>query len=792
MTAISDCPAESTLQKLLSDRLAADISRRLAEHVGQCDSCQQKLVEYEAAPNVANQVAGLKNKTHDSDHLSDVMNDLKSLRSNSPPDPPATAEISIDTTSFTHDGYELLGMLGKGGMGVVYKAHEKALDRIVAIKVLSPTLASDPASRQRFVREARSAAAVVHPNVITIHAISDKLPLPYLVMEYVEGISLQQQLDAGSPISIENIVRIGRQIAAGLSAAHSKSVVHRDIKPGNILLNATTGKVLLGDFGLARAINQSRLTQTGTLLGTPAYVAPEVVEQPNAADQRADLFSLGVVMYAMCTGDSPFQADTLFGTLHRLASLSPKPLAQTATEVPQWLSQIVARLLEKNPDDRFQSAAELREALGRGVSQPVVTANTPTSTTLAPQPVSQRETIPKLNTGKRTKRRSRSNPTWLYGGALAAIGLIVALGAVMLSSNGARDTASAEQSQGRVKPDSTKAKQNPPNTPSIERQSAEPQLPTIQWTTNDTGVFVCKDDDGEIVDRYDTLQDAIDSQSADGTIEIQTDGPLKISQCFIENSRTIIAGDGFTPTLVFEPNHEIDLEAMLSTEGTLTLQGIELRLPERFGEEEEYSLIGVQSPGQIELIDCRLVVEAGGFCVSSHSQVAIENCHFHAPQSTVLDLDPHQDTQITLKNSWLSGQTVFESGRDFAQVIDMNQCTVVCSELVRTYEEVESESELQLLSQQSLFVCKDTMILLEDEEEGSDQNIQWKGQRNIYSGALDGVFENQASVAAEKSRYDERPFEEDFDKLVELVLDRDFQPTSLQRRDGINAGADDR
>ncbi len=178
----------------------------------------------------------------------------------------------------------------------------------MAIKVLAPELAANAMARQRFLREARAAAAITHPNVVTIYAVDESQTLPFIVMECVQGQTLQQKIDLVGALEIEEILRIGAQTAQGLSAAHAQGIVHRDVKPGNVLLENGIERVKLTDFGLARAADDVNITQTGHIAGTPQYMSPEQAEG-RAVDQRSDLFSLGSVMYAMCTGRAAFRAD---------------------------------------------------------------------------------------------------------------------------------------------------------------------------------------------------------------------------------------------------------------------------------------------------------------------------------------------------------------------------------------------------------------------------------------------------------------------------------------------------
>ncbi len=259
-------------------------------------------------------------------------------------------------------GYEVSGVIGYGGMGVVFKAHDRSLDRVVAIKVMAPHLAGSGAARKRFARESKAAAAVLHPNVIAIHCVADDPKLPYLVMPYISGASLQKRVEADGPLCTQATLRIGQQIAAGLAAAHAQGLVHRDIKPANILLERGVERVTITDFGLARAVDDATMTRSGVIAGTPQYMSPEQA-RGESIDHRSDLFSLGSVLYMMCAGHSPFRAETTFGILRRITDNQPRPLREINPHVPEWLCAIIEKLHAKEPSERFQSAEEVAELL---------------------------------------------------------------------------------------------------------------------------------------------------------------------------------------------------------------------------------------------------------------------------------------------------------------------------------------------------------------------------------------------------------------------------------------------
>ena len=268
--------------------------------------------------------------------------------------------------------YEVLEVLGKGGFGIVFRAFDDVLQRVVAVKVLAPAMAATSPARKRFLREARSSAQVRHENVVQVYAVEEQ-PLPYLVMEFIPGETLQQRLDRTGPLEAPEIVRLGRQIAEGLAAAHATGLIHRDIKPGNVLIEGgPQRRVKITDFGLARAADDASLTQSGVLAGTPMYMAPEQAKG-ETLDHRADLFSLGSVLYVMATGRPPFRAATTYAVLKRVVEDAPRPIREVIPEMPQWLCDIIAKLHAKKPEDRFQSAREVADVLADCEAQ--LTAN---------------------------------------------------------------------------------------------------------------------------------------------------------------------------------------------------------------------------------------------------------------------------------------------------------------------------------------------------------------------------------------------------------------------------------
>jgi WD40 repeat protein len=370
------CPEPAQLQELINDALDAEVEARLITHLDTCASCRQKLEllagegfclpepvakpSPESEPALAAVVAQLQEESGEGGAArvaESVETQILSFLA-----PPAQPE---------HLGrlghYEVLAIVGRGGMGIVFKARDETLDRIVAIKVMAPQLAASATARRRFDREARAAAAIRDEHVIGIHAVGEENGLPYLVMEYIHGVTLQERLNRKGPVEMRQVLRIGMQMAKGLAAAHAQGLIHRDIKPANILLENGVERVKISDFGLARAVDDASLTQSGIVAGTPEYMAPEQASG-EAVDQRADLFSLGSVLYAMCAGRPPFRARGSLAVLKRVCEDTPRPLREINPDLPEWLGQLIAKLHAKKPADRFNSAGEVADLLRRGLS----------------------------------------------------------------------------------------------------------------------------------------------------------------------------------------------------------------------------------------------------------------------------------------------------------------------------------------------------------------------------------------------------------------------------------------
>jgi len=368
MNAIRSCPPPQLLQALLAGTLSAEEEAPLTGHLDGCGPCQEVMERLTQALQEEFRLSAPQMVAPLSESLRQAMHGLKS----SPPQlttadrtVPSAPPVLVSLLP-SYEGwlgpYEVKGVIGSGGMGVVLKAFDPSLHRLVAIKVLAPHLANCVLARRRFAREGRAAAAISHEHVVAVFGVHEADGLPYLVMELVPGISLQERLDREGPLDVRAILRIGIQVAVGLSAAHAQGLIHRDIKPANILLENDVERVKITDFGLARAADDASLTQSGVLTGTPEYMAPEQA-RGETIDHRADLFSLGSVLYAMCTGRPPFRADSALAVLHRICMEEPAPISELNPDIPEWLCLLISLLHAKDRSVRFGGAAEVARLL---------------------------------------------------------------------------------------------------------------------------------------------------------------------------------------------------------------------------------------------------------------------------------------------------------------------------------------------------------------------------------------------------------------------------------------------
>jgi serine/threonine protein kinase len=372
----SEHPSAARLGAFRLGRLPPAERAATEAHLARCDACRRELSNLSEAT------------------LLSVMGRLDPAAATAGRGAPARARPSpaaIPAELAGHPRYRVLQLLGRGGMGAVYKAEHQLMRRLVALKVIDQGLTSDPAAVERFRREVIAAARLTHPNIVTALDAEQVGSLHFLVMEYVTGQSLAELVAGRKRLPVAQACNYAAQAAAGLQHAFRCGMVHRDIKPHNLMLTPQ-GRVKVLDFGLARFVSESAsqggLTREGTPMGTPDYIAPEQSEDPHNADIRADIYSLGCTLYYLLAGHPPFPGGTLIQKVMAHLERTPVPLRQLRPDVPAALEDVVARMMAKRPEERYQMPAEVIEALapfhGAGRAQPA--APPPPARSAAPAP----------------------------------------------------------------------------------------------------------------------------------------------------------------------------------------------------------------------------------------------------------------------------------------------------------------------------------------------------------------------------------------------------------------------
>lgn len=381
------CPGPDELQSLIDGQLSETQQMEVVRHLDECGHCQQQLESLAASGSkVCQLVAHIDQHRPSSD--SAFWPAVQKLRAgleetlipeahSTPASVRHKKDLNLDFLEPPTDPaylgrighFDVARVIGHGGMGIVLEAYDAHLHRTVAVKVLSPELAHDEVARQRFCREARAAASVTHEHVVAVYQVERSTvgELPFLVMQLIQGETLEKKLAREGRLPLTTILRIGMQTAAGLAAAHAEGLIHRDVKPGNILLDQTTGRVKLTDFGLARCVEDLKITQTGFVTGTPLYMAPEQA-LGTELDERADLFSLGAVLYEMATGAPPFSGNTPLAVLKQITETPARPVKGLNPDIPGWLSDLIQQMLAKRPDQRPISASVVAQILSDRLS----------------------------------------------------------------------------------------------------------------------------------------------------------------------------------------------------------------------------------------------------------------------------------------------------------------------------------------------------------------------------------------------------------------------------------------
>jgi hypothetical protein len=604
--------------------------------------------------------------------------------------------------------YEVQEVLGNGGMGIVLRAFDEQLHRVVAIKVMAAQLATNAAARKRFTREAQAAAAVSHDHVVTIHAVEGSGELPYLVMQFIAGMSLQERIDCDGPLALHEVLRIGMQTAAGLAAAHAQGLIHRDIKPANILLENGVERVKVTDFGLARAVADASVSQTGMVAGTPQYMSPEQA-RGETVDRRSDLFSLGSVLYAMCTGRPPFRGDSGISVLKRVCDDTPRPIRETNADIPEWLEAIVARLHAKDPAERYQTAAEVAELLKEHLAH----LQHPS---VVPLPAAIQSPSPSGRGARGEGRFRGGRRLWATAAAVllciaAGLGLTEATGATQLTAtviriftpsgtlvvetddpavkvtiegDGGLVITGAGPQEVRLRPGSYKVRATKDGNSVREEElitisrgdrrvvkvsheaASAPARPTPAKPADQP--FVLMGGKGVAERKFDTLAEAVQAASDGDSIEVRGNGPFVSQPIKIARPSLVIrAGAGFRPVIKFDPQSEGRLGKLLESDAPLVLEGLEIQDDGRQQHAVAYPALVYCSGALLHVANCRLLVRnriaVGGARNLIGGQV--RNCELlsrarpsdpHYRDLALLTLDYAPASQFRIDNCVIAGQ----------------------------------------------------------------------------------------------------------------------------------------
>ncbi|MEM7476189.1 MAG: serine/threonine-protein kinase [Planctomycetota bacterium] len=789
------CPPDSQLQQFLRGDLNAQEEQQVAEHVNECVRCQQMLSDQPRRDDTW--VLSFPPTREKSARLKEKLADLKQSLSD---DSGEFEKVFTDLQPWLEPGralgrvaeFELLECVGRGGMGIVFRAEDTKLNRLVAVKVLSPSLLAESTASARFMREAQAAAGINHDHVVTVYGVSQVRELPYLVMEFVEGESLSKFQAATPKLPFERLVKIASDCCAALSAAHASGIVHRDVKPANILLDAKTDRALLTDFGLARGIEQnSSMTQTGLFLGTPEYVAPEQIEG-KAVDHRADLFSLGCVMYRLASGTTPFVGPSIMSTLNAVCHGEATPLENKNSEIPFWFSQLVQQLLHKQPSERPQSADEVQQLLNSG--------NTSTATV-------------------DSNWASRDHWPWALGIGLSIVLICFCLYWIPAGT----DKQNAQASEGESRP----------RKASGSTEASEDNNANGDWTRDGNPLedeqFPSFTAEGsEQLENLLVEHDRIE-------IVLTSEEPYRLVGLELENSRVnLVAAEGLSPTLELELGENESGITLLS--GELWMEGIILKnaWDEEFEDDEEEetdhdddhegsdeddeyegsdedengehrlgTLVEVAG-GKLYVIRCRLENRDGTSCVAFGGDGAhFESTEIFAAEGECVLWESGTESELSFENCVLVGESCISIASQAFSTLKMKKNTFWANANMVLEAEQDMQDLLQVESSRNLFFAKDSMMLAFE----SDSLLfleSWAGDHNVLPRSLLVVIDeddieaevisslqelNDSTVREQDSVQQELEFAKSESEIEDRLADGTLRAIHLNPTEHQDAGA---
>ena len=623
------CLTNAELRSLLTDNPPPE-HKSFLEHLDNCPKCQKQLAVLAGDSSwiddlKLNHVAPAL--PADETELANVMDRMSARTRTTLTFDGDTKGLSFEGLPFTQQlvagrrfgPYEIQSRLGTGGMSVVFTAHDRVLDRQVAIKFLSSELENSKSARQRFLREAKSAAAVEHDFIVPIYSADEVDGYPFLVMSLIEGQSLQQRIDEPTTISVEQTLRIGIQITKGLEAFHSRGLVHRDLKPSNILLQQPDGRVRITDFGLAKCTDDNQLTKSGTVLGTPNYMSPEQA-MGQQVDFRSDIYGLGAVLYACVTGRPPFEGPTSLQILNQLRETQPHSILDLKPETPHWLVEVIEKLMARDPNSRYQTAAEIIDALSQH------SQTTRKSASRSPLPNSPLPARPTL---------------------IAACTLMLVIGASYLLW--------------------------PSNT--VPPEKSEPGPALIGPKQTDFRITIKTKGDAARV--FSTLREAVTQASSGDIIEIEGDGRHEIESTIDTNGKelTIRSMAGSEPVLTIG---NTEVTSGITSNADLVLEGLTFRVINQnaagLARQPRQTAIHCVS-GNLHISNCRFDAinsrsdSLNCITVANTQQCEIRNSEFYTgPLNTALEIGMIPGTDLTVENNLIAAGSAIKIAFPVRQV----------------------------------------------------------------------------------------------------------------------------
>jgi Protein kinase domain len=719
------CLDNATLMKLLHGSADQAMPSDVVTHLDECTSCQARLESVSGLMDldVINDQAVLEMK---GDTRLDWFDGVADCDAIAPSEPTSTGGAARQSSSIDYltgllgpartelscgalGPYDVLDICGKGGMGIVVRANDPSLSRVVAIKLLSPGLLLNDQAHQRFLREAQTAASIEHENVVTIHAVDDWHGVPYLVMQFVDGPTLRDVVDEQGRLSAERVIRYGIQIADGLAAAHGRGLIHRDIKPSNLILDIRTDTVRISDFGLARPQAHSGLTESGVIPGTPQFMSPEQATG-SELDHRADLFSLGSVLFWLATAAEPYSAESTFQLLKKICEQKPPSVRQVRTKIPTALADVIDQLMTRDPADRFADAAAVSSALKA------------------------------IDVGKHDRSNDRQ---WIRrsAGSLITLTLVLLGTAALAWSFGLFESAENKTVDQLV-------------APQLQRGTFDDVVPRGFTIRGGTASFA-------------SLHAAIEAAASGDVIEVHEERVvLDRTVALGDRDLTIAAGRNVVPRIRFAPENG-QKESMISSQTSCTLIGLDL-VDTDTG--DAAGVDGGANPaisvsGDLKILNCQVNSEVRS-CIRLAGHLTIRNSFLRCTQVAVVDLSPLSANVMEIENSILLGPFLLNSdvatSPANAVAVRITRCSLGCGVVLRFRPHVPERTNGRLNAVPVEMVVVRTLIVAPGivryvvaqnaagqglsgsrvrEKEYFRQLVVWKDDQNIYDDRVDAFLE---------------------------------------------------